>query len=130
MSKVRDFTFGMRIDRKAYTSGIYMFQRLVDLRWPVTAVLSDRDMIKPSDAKTGTQGRSVAVNGRPTACSETTTDRDVGHVRRAETNFVGPLPDADGSCRRSFGRVGRRLINSGQFQAISCQGDRATIWIE
>ena len=29
-----------------------MFARLVDLRWPVCAVLSDRNVVKPSDAKT------------------------------------------------------------------------------
>ena len=29
-----------------------MFERLVQLRWPVTAVLSDRGYTKPADAKT------------------------------------------------------------------------------
>jgi len=29
-----------------------MFERLVELRWPVCAVLSDRNVVKPSDAKT------------------------------------------------------------------------------
>ena len=29
-----------------------MFERLVELRWPVCAVLSDRTVVKPADAKT------------------------------------------------------------------------------
>jgi len=35
-----------------WNSAFDMFERLVELRWPVCAVLSDRTVVKPADAKT------------------------------------------------------------------------------
>lgn len=35
-----------------WNSAYDMFERLVELRWPVCAVLSDRNVVKPADAKT------------------------------------------------------------------------------
>jgi len=35
-----------------WNSAYNMMERLVELRWPVVAVLSDRDIVKQADAKT------------------------------------------------------------------------------